>query len=149
MINNFRGENFFLSNFYCVPITYNGITYQNSEAAFQAQKTTDKTLQLQFSPLNPLAAKHLGRNIPLRKDWENIKIQVMNEIVEAKFRQNPFLLEKLIDTGNEYLEEGNHWGDKTWGTVGGVGSNYLGQILMNVRDKLSKELVPENNMEKE
>lgn len=28
----------FLSNFYNAPVSYNGLIYQNSEAAFQAQK---------------------------------------------------------------------------------------------------------------
>lgn len=38
MINEFRGKNFYLSNFYEVPVTYDGITYGSNEAAFQAQK---------------------------------------------------------------------------------------------------------------
>ena len=37
-INAFRNEYYFLSNFYEIPVTYQGITYQNNEAAFQAQK---------------------------------------------------------------------------------------------------------------
>lgn len=37
-ISSFRGTHFFLSNFYEAPVTYNGLTYQNNEAAFQAQK---------------------------------------------------------------------------------------------------------------
>ena len=37
-INSFRKEFYYLSNFYETPVTYNGLTYQNNEAAFQAQK---------------------------------------------------------------------------------------------------------------
>ena len=40
MIDSFRGKYFFLSNFYGSPVLYDGITYQNNEAAFQAQKNT-------------------------------------------------------------------------------------------------------------
>ena len=54
----------------------------------------------------------------------------------AKFSQHPELAEKLLATGNAHLEEGNSWGDKVWGTVGGVGANNLGKILMRVRETL-------------
>ena len=33
-----------------------------------------------------------------------------------------------------YLEEGNTWGDRIWGTVHGQGANLLGRILMETRD---------------
>lgn len=46
------------------------------------------------------------------------------------------LAQKLIATGNAYLEEGNQWGDKFWGTVNGNGENMLGKILMKERDIL-------------
>ena len=41
-------------------------------------------------------------------------------------------------TNDAYLEEGNTWGDKIWGTVNGQGANNLGKILMQIRDELSK-----------
>lgn len=41
-ILSFRGNYFFLSNFYDAPIIYEGISYHNTEAAFQAQKCTSK-----------------------------------------------------------------------------------------------------------
>ena len=36
VIDSFSGEYDFLSNFYNCPVEYEGITYLNSEAAFQA-----------------------------------------------------------------------------------------------------------------
>ena len=66
------------------------------------------------------------------------KIKIMEEIVRAKFVQNPELAQKLIATGNAYLEEGNTWGDKVWGTVNGSGANNLGIILMKVRNELAE-----------
>ena len=35
-IDSFRGKYYFLSNFFPAEVTYNGLTYQNNEAAFQA-----------------------------------------------------------------------------------------------------------------
>lgn len=135
MINAFRNEYFFLSNFYEAPITYCGITYRNNEAAFQAQKCKSRVEQMCFANLSPAEAKKLGRRIELRKDWEDVKISIMREIVSAKFNQNPDLSKKLIETGDEYLEEGNDWGDRIWGTVDGKGANNLGRILMEERER--------------
>lgn len=136
MINSFTDEYAFLSNFFEIPVTYRGITYQNSEAAFQAQKSLDPAVQAEFAALDPQRAKRRGRRIALRADWEEVKFSEMLAIVTAKFEQHPELAEKLLATGDEPLEEGNTWGDRTWGTVGGSGKNLLGKILMQVRDKL-------------
>lgn len=134
-INSFRDEYFFLSNFYPCKITLDGITYENNESAFQAQKCMEKTERQKFSTLNPSQAKHLGRNVSLRKDWEDVKVELMKQIVRCKFEQNPELREKLCALKGVYLEEGNDWGDKVWGTVNGSGRNLLGQILMEVREE--------------
>lgn len=85
-------------------------------------------------------ARSLGRRIPLRKDWEQVKVSVMQTIVTAKFTQNPSLRERLLATEDAYLEEGNTWNDRTWGTVGGVGANLLGRILMEVRENCRLKL---------
>lgn len=47
-IIGFRGKFFFLSNFYPVPVKYKGITYQNSEAAFQIDQKRSYILCLQY-----------------------------------------------------------------------------------------------------
>lgn len=136
MINNFRGEYSFLSNFYNSPVEYQGITYRNNEAAFQSAKSLNLDIRKTFSNLDPSQAKRKGRHVVLRPDWENVKFDIMYEICKAKFSQNKILKDKLLNTGNEYLEEGNTWGDKIWGTVNGEGQNNLGKILMKIREEL-------------
>lgn len=137
MINEFRGKYYFLSNFYEAPVTWNGLTYLNNEAAFQSAKTfSDREC---FTNLDPSSAKKLGRKVQLRSDWENVKNDVMYEICKAKFSQNTELKNRLLLTGNEHLEEGNTWGDKIWGTVNGIGENRLGKILMRIREELRNE----------
>ncbi|NWN81082.1 NADAR family protein, partial [Bacillus sp. (in: firmicutes)] len=48
------------------------------------------------------------------------------------------LKNKLLQTGESILIEGNTWGDKIWGVCNGVGENKLGKILMKVRNELKE-----------
>lgn len=137
IIDSFTGDYSFLSNFYSCKINYNGFSYLNTEAAFQAQKTLDRDIQKQFTNLNPSQAKKLGRKIPLRKDWEEIKDTVMYEVCKVKFNI-PELKEKLIATQDAQLVEGNTWNDHYWGVCNGYGKNQLGKILMKIREELQK-----------
>ena len=57
----------------------------------------------------------------------------MCAIVLDKFTRNPYLAEMLVETGDRYLEESNHWNDTCWGVCDGIGTNWLGKILMDVR----------------
>lgn len=140
MIEKFDGEYFFLSNFYPAPLVYQGISYKNSEAAFQSAKTLDMEERKKFSNMTASEAKKAGRRIKLREDWEKVKYSVMTDVVLCKFEQNPELSIKLIETENEFLVEGNTWGDTTWGVCNGIGENHLGKILMFVRQSiLSKQ----------
>lgn len=138
VIDRFRGKFFFLSNFFEAEITYNGLTYKNNEAAFQAQKCLSERQKLPFTEYDPGMAKRRGRHVQLRGDWERVKFGIMEEIVRAKFLQNPELAERLIETGNSRLVEGNDWGDTTWGfdIRRKRGENHLGKILMKIRSEL-------------
>lgn len=133
-ISEFRNEYFFLSNFYPVSIFYNGLYFNSTEAAFQAMKCPSRMKE--FQTLNPSEAKKLGRHVAMRIDWEEVKEQVMYDICSVKFTQNPLLAQKLLDTSDAELIEGNTWGDKTWGVCNGEGKNLLGKILMRIRSEL-------------
>lgn len=137
-INFFRGKYHFLSNFYEAPTEYNGLCYHNNEAAFQAQKCLSDEEKQMFLELEGGQAKRLGRRVSLRSDWEEVKVTIMEEIVRAKFTQNPDLKEMLLATGNKKLIEGNTWNDTFWGVSlkTGNGKNHLGNILMKVREEL-------------
>lgn len=136
MVTEFQGKYRFLSNFYNSPFMYDGIVYQNSEAAFQAQKTLSYEEREKFKDLDPSSAKRLGRRIQLRANWDQIKDDIMFHVVLAKFRSNAILTSLLLETGDQLLVEGNTWGDTYWGQVNGRGENKLGQILMEVRSLL-------------
>lgn len=134
IIDEFRNEYYFLSNFYSAPVKYNGYTFLNNEAAFQAAKCPSRMSE--FCNLNPSDAKRMGRRITLRNDWEQVKTEVMYDICKAKFTQNPNLGQLLVSTGDAELIEGNTWNDRIWGVCNGVGENRLGKILMQIRKEL-------------
>ena len=134
MIDQFRGKYYFLSNFYSSPVYYRGMTFQNAEAAFHSQK--DPSRATEFTRLNPSEAKRLGRRVHLRRDWEEVKDDIMFEVVLAKFSGSQSLADALLSTGDEKLIEGNTWNDQYWGVCDGKGLNKLGSILERVRDNL-------------
>ena len=138
MIKEFKNQYFFLSNFYECPIYYNKLVFCNAEAAFQAQKIIDEKEQYKFINLNASQARKLGKTIALREDWEEVKDNIMYEIVKRKFTVNKELQQKLIDTKDEELVEGNWWHDTYWGVDSktGIGQNKLGKILMKVREEV-------------
>lgn len=134
IIDTFHGDYRFLSNFYGAPITFNGVTYQNAEAAYQAQKSPGA--EALFVNITANEAKKLGRKVPMRSDWDDVKYGIMLELVREKFTQNAYLQNKLRETGNAELIEGNWWNDTYWGVCRGKGQNHLGKILMQVRAEL-------------
>ncbi len=139
VIDDFRGQYRYLSNFHVCPVVIHGWTFPSSEHAFQAMKATDPaTWWSRFADpaLSCKDARLLGRQIPMRADWESVKVAYMKAIVFDKFQRHADILEKLLATDPAMLVEGNTWGDRVWGVCDGVGENKLGKILMEVRDLL-------------
>jgi len=141
-ILQFRGRFRFLSNFYISPFVWNGFCWITVEHAFQAAKVfSDLTSVFEVirRAKTPTLAKKLGRTVKLRRDWEQIKISVMTELVWLKFEYNPTLRNMLVDTGSAKLVEGNYWHDNFWGNCFCKkcstleGKNILGSILMELR----------------
>ncbi len=131
--------NDWLSNFYPAEFVWDGIVWPTSEHAYQAAKVLDRAARILISRLPSAGkAKQFGKTVELDPDWDSKKIKVMTSIIRAKFTQNPDLMEKLLATGNERIEEGNHWGDRFWGVSpagSDQGMNHLGEILMELREE--------------
>ena len=141
MINKFFGEYRWLSNFWAVEVVLDGVTYNSTEAANQAAKTLDMKEREEIRAATTFKqAKHLGYLVTLRKDWEKVKLQVMEDLLQQKFK-HPDLRAKLIATYPEELIEKNTWNDTFWGQCKGKGENHLGKLLMKIRE----ELIRENN----
>jgi len=138
-IEEFQGEFRWLSNFWPCQILLGGEELGTVEHAFQASKaiTVEDFNFVTHSP-TPGEAKRRGRQIKIRKDWDEVKLDIMRALILQKFTNplNKDLREKLLATGDAELIEGNRWGDTFWGVCNKVGENHLGKIIMEVRDWL-------------
>jgi ribA/ribD-fused uncharacterized protein len=107
-----------------------------SEHHFQAAKATNKEdASYVMAAKKPAEAKRRGRSIECRGDWNLVKNDVMLRVLRTKFGKEPYRT-MLLATGDAHLEEGNWWGDRYWGTVNRIGENWLGRLLMQVREEL-------------
>ena len=157
VIDSFRNEYDFLSNFHLGSlVTLWGVNFSTSEHAFQWAKTHDPkeketvlfTLH-QYNdhdavaiPTTPGQAKRAGAEVTKRPDWDEVVLDIMYEVLMAKFTQNWDLRQKLLDTGEALLIEGNTWCDNFWGECKcpkcekKEKHNYLGKLLMRLRTEL-------------
>jgi len=130
------------SNFAPYPVSIKKKRWPTTEHYFQAQKFDDAGYREKIRKANsPMIAARLGRSrkVPIRKDWDSRKVNVMYEAVLAKFTQHEALRQMLLDTGDAKIVEHTE-NDRYWGDGGdGSGKNMLGQILMRVRDALHKD----------
>jgi ribA/ribD-fused uncharacterized protein len=85
-ITNFHGEQAFLSNFATSPIVLDGDMYPTVEHAFQEAKTYDPAERATIrEAVTPAGAKHLGKRVALRADWEQVKFDLMLTLLRHKF----------------------------------------------------------------
>ena len=124
------------SNFAPYPIQMDGEIWPTVEHYFQAQKFSSSDLieQIRTDP-NPMSAAQLGRkhHHSFKTNWDEIKDQIMQEALFAKFTQHPSLKELLLSThGCEIIEHTKN--DSYWADGGdGSGLNKLGCFLMSLR----------------
>lgn len=136
----FKGEKRFLSNMYACNVIYRGKEYGSSEHIYQAMKSESIEYQEYIRGIeDPKDTKKeadrlLGETYEIREDWDNMKLELMEEILYLKFTQNFDLKDKLLKIEGE-IEEKNSWGDRFWGTTDSIGQNHLGRLLMQIRDE--------------
>ena len=149
------------SNWYPAEFELAGICYANSEQYMMYQKVRlGKRLDLEdmiMRTRSPAMAKeYAGKDYftefaSIKPVWDKICRNVVKRGVRAKFAQNPVMLEELLGTGNALLAEcaGNDaiWGiginlhDEAWKDVSNWrGRNYLGIILMELREEFRAEI---------
>lgn len=139
------------SNFYLIPIKIDNEIWRSVEHYYQKMKFDNndiiKMIKESKSPkeIYNIANSRTGKYKKfIRKDWDEIKLDVMRKALYGKFSQHAHLKKLLLDTGDAIIIE-NSPTDSFWG-VGGFGkeaikgqNNWLGFLLVELRDKLKGE----------
>lgn len=143
-IIDFKGKYNWLSNFffdeklkiYCT----NGILFHSVECAFQASRTNSTGMRKRISEMTSIEAYMFGKRglIENKKNFNEDKMIIMLNLLEQKFRQEPYRT-KLLKTENKEIIYENIYNDTFWGTCRGVGENVLGKTIMNIREHLKEE----------
>jgi hypothetical protein len=135
-ITRFIGEHAFMANFHPSTVYIEGKPYPTLEHAYQASKaSTEEEKELIRRARTPMEAKKLGRALILPEGWEDGRVELMRRLVRSKF-ENPLLRELLLLTGDAELIQDNKWNDRFWGICRGEGENWLGKILMEIRQEI-------------
>lgn len=124
-------------------LSVNDLKIPTIEALYQSLKFVDyidiqKEILVQKSPM---AIKYKARKYQkfIRKDWENIKIEVMEFCLRIKIYENPKFANLLLETRNMSIVENSNV-DSFWGAKFVenylIGDNQLGELLMKLRDEL-------------
>lgn len=135
-ILEFKDEYRWLSNFTLVEVILDGVRYPSVEHAYVSAKS-DNPLLKDFckNPNNTSGqVKRKGRKFELVSNWDEIKLDVMLNLLIQKFNQEPFKT-LLKDTNNCFIQEGNNWKDEFWGVnlETSNGLNHLGNMIMRIR----------------
>lgn len=133
-----------LSNFSAFTLQWKGLRFDTSEAAYHWEKFPDapevRDMLLEAPSAHAAFKIAESQKVFRRPDWDEVKLDVMREILRAKADQHEYVRRKLLATGDRELVE-DSWRDSYWGWgPNRDGQNMLGKLWMEVR----AELVPHN-----
>jgi ribA/ribD-fused uncharacterized protein len=141
IIGFYEREFYVLSNFSSFQLHWKGRRWPTSEHAYQASHFFETAPDLVEVIINASSAhdafkiaKANAEKVP--KNWDKLKVGIMYDICKHKMLQNPYVLHKLLQTGDlDIIEDSpkdNFWG---WG-LKKDGRNELGKIWMKLRAQL-------------
>ena len=119
----------------------------------QAAMRDSNTAKQIMTSDNPMFIKQLGRKVKNfnEQTWSRYRRNIVKQGNISKFKQNPYLLQKLYNTKNKTLVEASPY-DNIWG-IGlycddprsqdrntWKGLNLLGEILTEIREEFIKEI---------
>jgi len=144
MITQFKGEYSWLSNFYPIQIVYKGEIYASVEHAYMSAKSDSlhwkRFCQDPSKSASQVKKASYNPNLIYIDSWDVVKLEVMEDCLREKFK-DAVLLNKLINTGDEELSEGNYHNDMFWGFClkTNFGKNHLGELLMKIRKEAQSQ----------
>lgn len=134
------------SNLFRREIEFEGEIYPTSEHAYQAGKARKPEVKAWLmaapSPALLAMAAHGLYYWDVTPGWSQRKFDRMRGVLYAKFTQHSDLRDLLLSTGSARLIETatvDNEVNRLWGEVNGQGRNMLGELLMELRQKLGAE----------
>ena len=144
----FAGASSFLSNFFLVCFIFNSIKYQSLEQCYHhTHALLAKALEIAaliYKETDGVELKSLAKRIPFCAEWAIVSGPKMEEMLEAKFTQNPDLMDRLMRTAPYELVEasidkkwggGESWNSPKYDTGTFPGENRFGLKLTGYRDR--------------
>ena len=135
----------YLSNFSKHRVTIGGFEvdkdlefiFPTAEAAYQAFKNPTDLLYInsQTVSINPKISKFLGKSIQLRNNWDNIRYDIMYNVLKAKFTQNIDLKNLLLLTGLRPIFKCS----KRISFWNNTDTNMMGKLLQQIRAEFLSE----------
>ena len=138
-------EFFCFDNFSSFGLTYNDKYYQTVEHAYQSLKFKDTAPEIEKQIIECFSAHEAQKIAYANKDkqaknWDKIKVNLMEKLLRAKLDQNPYVKQKLLQTQNYTICEDSPK-DSFWGIgPNRDGRNELGKLWMKLRNELKEEL---------
>ena len=140
-----------LSNFHPGKFTLEGVEYQHVEQYFCAKKAEvakEEKIKLEIMSTEcPVRCKQLAKPLRNSHEWKRQQDGIMKTGCQAKFEQNQYLRNFLLNTGGKQLVEAraddSYWGAGVNATDPKLvaekypGKNKLGKILVEVREALA------------
>lgn len=133
---------YYLSNFSAFAVEWNGTVWMTAEHAYQSAKFADAKMQDLIcntrSAYEARATAYLHKEL-WKKDWLDIRVGIMEEIIRAKLTQHAMIREELSKTGERKIIEDSPV-DAFWGRgPDGNGENHMGKIWMKLWDELREK----------
>ena len=144
----FNSEHSKLSSFYPIEIEYKEHKYKNLEQGLQHTKALieeeNDIANIIMKDPKPRRCKALGKKVPSTEKWNNVRDEVMTEMIKLK-AQDPKIKAFLLSTGQKQLIEAT--GDNYWACGASfrskkvqqnqtTGKNNLGKAWIKLREDL-------------
>lgn len=141
----YEREFYTFSNFSSFQVEWRGRLWPTSEHAYQAAHFFD-TAPEYVDKIHAMRSAHeafvfaKSNALKVAKNWDDIKIDIMEDICRHKLQQHPYVRKQLLKSADLLIVEDSpkdsFWG---WGRDR-KGRNELGKVWMRLRDELRSEL---------
>lgn len=137
-------EFYVLSNFSAFRLRWQGHDFDTAEHAYHWNKFRGCTprAELARQQISNAHSAHEAFHIAQQNAawrhprWNDLRVDVMRDILRAKVEQHEYVRRKLLETGNRELIE-NSWRDRFWRWgPDRNGYNMLGKLWMEIRADL-------------